>query len=141
MCLFETEYKLTISFEDLDPLNIVWHGNYVRYMEQARCDMLAKMNYTYTDMKNEGYAYPIAKMEMKYIKPAEFGDKLIVKTKIITIEPALNIQYEIYNSKNNDKIFEAKTMQIGMDMNTKESLYTPPTGLLKAIKEINNVEI
>ena len=61
MSLYQTEYELKISFEDLDSMNVVWHGNYVRYMEQARCDLLEKMGYTYFDMKKEGYAYPVAK--------------------------------------------------------------------------------
>ena len=56
MCLYESEYEVKVSFEDLDPMNIVWHGNYMRYMEQARCDMLEKLHYTYTDIKNDGYA-------------------------------------------------------------------------------------
>lgn len=35
-----TEIKIKVPFYDLDPMNIVWHGNYVKYMEEARCDFL-----------------------------------------------------------------------------------------------------
>ena len=131
MSLYHSEYKLKVSFEDLDPMNIVWHGNYIRYMEQARCDMFSKLNYTYIDMKEDGYAYPIAKLRTKYIKPAMFGDILTVKLDVIAIEPALNIKYLIY--KDSEKIFEAETMQIGLDINTGESLYNPPKKLVDAM--------
>jgi acyl-CoA thioester hydrolase len=34
------EVELEVPFFDLDPMNIVWHGNYVKYLEVARCALL-----------------------------------------------------------------------------------------------------
>ena len=133
MSLFQSEYQVKVSFEDLDPMNVVWHGNYIRYMEQARCDMFAKLKYTYIDMKEDGCAYPVAKMNIKYIQPARFQDVLVIKSEIISLEPAMEIRYKIYNKENNEKIFEASTMQIAIDMDKKESVYTAPTRLIQAI--------
>lgn len=45
------ETFIDVQFFDLDPMNVVWHGNYVKYLETARCDLLAKVGYTYDDMK------------------------------------------------------------------------------------------
>lgn len=143
MPIITATYELTVSFEDLDPMNVVWHGNYIRYMERARCDLLSKINYTYVDMKNDGVMYPIAKMETKYIKSACFGDKLVVETSIINVEPTLDIRYKIYKKGTNEKIFEAKTMQICVNLKNKESVYTAPLKFLESIKlqascKINN---
>ncbi len=134
MSLFQSEYEIKVSFEDLDPMNVVWHGNYMRYMEQARCDLFSKLNYTYINMKEDGFLYPVAKMKVKYIKPAEFQDELTIKTELISIDPALDIKYSIFNKKTGEKIFEASTLQIGVDIKTKETLYTPPKRLSDAIK-------
>ena len=134
MSIFKSELELTVSFEDLDPMNVVWHGNYMRYMERARCKMLSELNYTYNDMKTDGVAYPVAKMKVKYIKPATFEDVLLVKTEILSIEPTLDIKYKIFNKNTEEKIFEATTMQIGFDMKSKESVYTPPEKFSLAIK-------
>ncbi|MBQ7450410.1 acyl-CoA thioesterase [bacterium] len=135
MSLFQSEYKLKVSFEDLDPMNIVWHGNYMRYMEQARCNMLSELKYTYMDIKADGYAYPVAKMQVKYIKPAFFNDILTVKTEVISIEPTLDIKYTIFNQAG-DKIFSATTMQIAINTETKQSVYTPPNGLIQAMRKV-----
>ena len=135
MSLYTSEYEIKVSFEDLDPMNVVWHGNYMRYMEQARCDMFEKLNYTYLDMKDDGFAYPVAKMKVKYIRPAIFGDVLNVKLSITTIEPTLNIDYKIFNKVTGDKIFEATTMQIAVDVNSKESVYNAPHQLIKVLQE------
>lgn len=138
MCLFQSTYETKVSFEDLDPMNIVWHGNYMRYLEQARCDLFSKINYTYANIKEDGFAYPVAKMKVKYIKPAFFEDILVIKTSVISIEPALEINYDIYNKKTDEKILEAYTMQILIDIETKQSVYTPPKRLIEKIKGIKN---
>ena len=52
--MLTTEITLTIPFYDLDPLEIVWHGNYARYFEQARCALLDKIGYNYNAMKESG---------------------------------------------------------------------------------------
>lgn len=141
MSLYQSVYEVKVPFEDLDPMNIVWHGNYMRYLEQARCHLLSELNYTYMDMKADGYAYPIAKMNVKYIKPATFEDELLVKVDVISIEPSLDMKYIIYNKKTNEKIFEASTMQIAINMDTKESIYTPPKGLKDAILGVCNEKV
>ena len=64
---------IKIPFNDLDPMNIVWHGNYVKYLEQARCDLFEMIDYTYMNMYEDGYMYPIAKMDLKFIKPTTFN--------------------------------------------------------------------
>ncbi len=133
MSLFHSTYEVKVSFEDIDYMGIVWHGNYMRYMEQARCDLFEKLNYTYIDMKNDNYAYPVAKMKVKYIKPAEFRDILVIKTEIISVEPSLEINYIFYSKKTNQKLFEGYTMQIAIDVRTRESLYNAPKRLIEAI--------
>ena len=141
MSLFKSEYEVIVPFEDLDPMGIVWHGNYMRYLEHARCDMLSKLNYTYKNMQSDGFAYPVAKMNVKYIKPATFEDTLVIKSDLISIEPSLDIQYVIFNKATDEKIFEASTMQIAINAKTGESVYTAPSGLIEAVKRINYEKI
>ena len=141
MSLFKSEYEFKISFEDLDPMWVVWHGNYIRYMEQARCDMLSKLNYTYTDMHKDNYAYPIAKMKVKYVKPAKFDEVLVMKSELLSVEPTMEIKYKLFNKETGEKLFEAKTMQIAIDTNLKQSVYKAPKGLINAIKEVDNEKV
>ena len=134
MSLYTSEIEIKIPFYDLDPMNIVWHGNYIKYLEEARCKMFAELNYTYVDMKDDFYAYPVAKMDVKYIKPAFFEQDIIVKSKLMEIEPAMIIKYEIFDKKTNSKIFKATTMQIAVDTRTLKSLYVAPQRLIQALE-------
>ena len=92
-------------------------------------------------MKSDGFTYPVAKMNVKYIKPATFEDILVIKSDLISIEPSLDIQYVIFNKETGEKIFEATTMQIGINAGTGESVYTAPLGLIESVKRINDEKI
>ena len=138
MSLYQTEYELKVSFEDLDPMNVVWNGNYMRYLEQARVDLFGKLKYSYFQMHEDGIAYPLAKLNAKYIKPALFEDILTIKTEILSIEPTLDLKYEIFNKKTGEKIFTANTMQIAVDINTRKSVYFAPERLKKALESVKN---
>ena len=130
---FKSDTIIKVEFYDLDPMDVVWHGNYVKYLEVARCDMLSKLGYTYIDMKNDGYAYPVATMEMKYIKPCTFGQELKVVSIVEELEPALVIKYVIFDNKTGEKMFKAKTMQIAVDINTRKTVYEAPENLKNKI--------
>lgn len=129
------ETLIEVPFYDLDPMNVVWHGNYIKYLEVARCDLLAKIGYTYDNMKTDGFAYPVATMDLKFIKPSVFSQKLKIKTTIEDVEPALNIKYEIFDAETNEKIFKAKSMQICVDTKTRDSIYSAPENFLKKLRE------
>ena len=124
-----------VQFFDLDPMNVVWHGNYVKYLEQARCDLLSKIGYTYDDMKSDGFAYPVATLEMKFIKSAVFMQKLKIVSTLTEIEPALNIKYEIFDADTGENIFKAKSMQICVNIKTRESVYSAPKKFVESVKK------
>lgn len=49
------EICLTIPFHDVDMMQIVWHGHYVRYLEIARCALLDELDYNYNQMRESGF--------------------------------------------------------------------------------------
>lgn len=129
------ETFIEVPFYDLDPMNVVWHENYIKYLEVSRCDLLSKIGYTYDDMKSDGFAYPVATMDLKFIKPSTFAQKLKIVTEILDVEPALNIKYEIFDAETNEKIFKAKSMQICVDIKTRESAYAAPERFIEKLRE------
>ena len=69
-CHSSSEYE--IPFFDVDSMDIMWHGHYVKYLEMARCAFLEEIHYTYDVMRAQGYARPIVQGNVKYEKPARF---------------------------------------------------------------------
>ena len=82
---------IQVPFFDVDPMRIVWHGNYVKYLEVARCAFLDSIGYGYDEMGRRGFSWPIVKMDLKYIRPARFGQTIRVSTTLCPMKkPAKN---------------------------------------------------
>jgi len=120
------EIELAPAFHDLDPMNIVWHGNYPKYLEIARCALLAKFDYDYPAMRDSGYAWPIVDMRLKYVRSAEFNQKLLVRASIVEWENRLKIDYVIRDAASGTVLNKAYTIQVAVDMATREMLYVCP---------------
>jgi len=134
MSLFESEFEMKIAFHDLDPMDVVWHGNYVKYMEQARCDMLNKLGYNYYDMKNDGLAYPVAKMKTKFIRPLTYNQEVKIVSSLEEIEPTMVVKYKIFDKKTGEKVFEGETIQFAVLIETRETIYSAPSTLKKILQ-------
>lgn len=132
---FTSNTQIKVAFCDLDPMNIVWHGNYLKYLELARSEMFDKLNFGYTVMKDCNLLYPIAKMDLKFIAPAEFNQILNVKCVLKEIEPAIIIKYTISDAITGQKLFKAKSMQICVDAISKETLYVAHEQLKKGLAD------
>jgi acyl-CoA thioester hydrolase len=120
------ETEVVPAFYDIDPMDIVWHGHYVKYLEVARTALLAKFDYDYPRMRASGYAWPIVDMRLKYVRPAEFGQRLVVRSEIVEWENRLRIQYLIRDAQTGRKLTQATTTQVAVDMATREMLYVCP---------------
>ncbi len=53
------------QFFDLDPMDLVWHGNYAPFREQGRCELLDRLDYNYTQMRKSGFTFPIVELRVK----------------------------------------------------------------------------
>ena len=74
-----TRVAVKVPFHDLDPVGIVWHGNYSKYFEIARCALLETFNYNYDEMARSGYSWPIIDLHLRYVKAARFGETLQIR--------------------------------------------------------------
>lgn len=120
------EIEVAPAFHDLDPMNIVWHGHYVKYLELARCALLAKFDYDYPAMHASGYAWPIVDLRLKYVRPAAYGQKLRVCARIVEWEYRLRMEYEIRDAESGNRLTKAHTVQVAVDAATREMRYVCP---------------
>ena len=127
------EFNYRIPFHDVDSMNIVWHGHYVRYIELARCQLLESIDYTYSKMFDSGYAWPVVDMRIKYIKPIVYDQEIIIVTSIKEYEFRLKLTYEIRDVKTGKKHTSAYTIQVAVDMKSEEMCYQSPAILFEKL--------
>ena len=120
------EIEISPAFYDIDVMEIVYHGNYVRYLELARSALLAKFDYDYPRMRDSGFGWPVVDMHLKYVRPAVFGQKLKIRSTITEWENRLRIDYVISDADTGQKINTAYTIQVAVDMTTREMRFVCP---------------
>ncbi|WP_354686490.1 acyl-CoA thioesterase [Cupriavidus necator] len=120
------EITLTPAFHDLDPMDVVWHGNYVRYLEQARCALLARFDYDYPAMRDSGYAWPVVDLRLRYVRPLVYGQSVTVRATIVEWENRLKIDYLLRDAATGERLTKGYSVQVAVDMGTGEMCYECP---------------
>jgi len=124
--IVDCEIELEIPFFDIDLMEIVWHGHYVKYFELARCALLDKIGYNYMQMRESGYTWPVIDLRIRYAKPAKFEQKIIVYANISEWENRLKINYKIVDKLTGTRLTRGHTYQVAVDMETQEMCYESP---------------
>ncbi len=120
------EIMVEVPFHDLDPMEVVWHGNYVRYFERARQHLLLSLDYDYPQMRASGYMWPVVDIQLRYIRPALYAQKLLVKAEIVEWENRLKIRYEIRDAKSGERLTKGHTVQVAVEISSREMCYVCP---------------
>lgn len=122
----EAEAIIDIPFHDVDVMEVVWHGHYLKYFEIARCRLLEKLDYSYPQMRDSGYAWPIVDLQLRYLKPALYADKISVIAGLLEYENRLKIEYRILNCRTAEVLTKGYTVQVAYNVKTRElELATP----------------
>ena len=118
--------EIKVRFSEVDSMNIVWHGNYVKYFEDARIAFGEKYNIGYLDMFAQGFYAPIVKMDFKFVNPLIFGDTFIAEAVYKPCEGAkLMFDYNIRRKSDNELVATGSTTQVFLDLKYKLVLYSP----------------
>jgi len=128
------EAEITVEFYDLDPMQVVWHGNYVNYFEVGRRALLEKIGYSYDEMEKSGYAFPVTEVSAKYIGSLRFRDRARVKAILMEYENCLMIRYEIRNAQTGILTTKGTSTQMACDVMKHESCFVCPPILIKKIE-------
>lgn len=131
--LWHAETEIQVQFFDLDPMQIVWHGNYVKYLEVARCALLDKIGYNYEQMRDSGYMWPIIEMNLRYAGPAAFGQRLLLRAEIVEWENRLRIDYLVSDAASGKRLNRATTTQVAVDLKTGEMCFVSPSILFEKL--------
>jgi len=127
------EVEIDVQFFDLDPMEIVWHGNYVKYLEIVRCALLDKIGYNYPQMKESGYLWPVIDMQLRYVGPAIFGQKLKLRADLVEWENRMKIDYLITDAVSGKRLNRASTTMVAVDVATREMCFASPPVLFEKL--------
>lgn len=112
------EKKIEIRFSEVDVMNVVWHGSYPLYFEDAREAFGAKYGLSYKRYMDERVFAPIVELDIKYKRPILYGMTPVVRIVYRPTEAAkIVFDYEIIDAETGTVFATAHSVQVFMDMN------------------------
>lgn len=107
-----------VYYEDTDAMNVVYHGNYLRFAERGRTELLREAGFTHGElMAKEGIAFAVVSMQIEYKAPARLDDLLALTSKITRVGNA-SMDMEQILTRDGQPIcdMQVKLVCVGKDM-------------------------
>ena len=122
-----TTTQTTVRFSEVDSMQVVWHGEYVRYFEDG-CEAFGRQypGVGYLDFYANGYTAPIVDLQLQYIAPLTVNDVAVIETRYIDVAAAkLCFEYIIHRQSDGALVARGSSVQVFVDGNGEMCLNNP----------------
>lgn len=122
-----TTTTVQVRFSEVDSMQVVWHGVYVRYFEDGR-EAFGRTypGIGYMDFYHNGYTAPIVDLQVQYIAPLTVNDTATVETRYIASDAAkLCFEYTVRRDRDGVVVARGSSMQVFVEAGGEMSLNTP----------------
>ncbi|WP_345786041.1 acyl-CoA thioesterase [Dyella sp.] len=131
--ILHKDVDIQVPFYDVDSMDVVWHGHYVKYLEVARCALLDDIGHNYIQMKASGYAWPVIDLQLRYVQAARFGQHLIVRADLMEWQNRLLIHYLIRDAATGQRVTRASSVQVAVKIASGEMQLESPKVFVDAV--------
>lgn len=139
-------YQRKINYYETDQMQVVHHSNYVRYMEEARLDLMSQVGLDYKVMEEKGIIIPVLDISLKYIFAVHYGDEIVITPKIVKLTPVrFSLTYEIRDAESGMIRCEASSSHAFVDnsfrpMNLKKNFPEVYSEMEKLVEKLQDDE-
>jgi len=126
--------RMKVSFYDLDPVQIVWHGNYLKYFDDAREALFSHQGvdlFEYHDRTS--YIFPIIRSSVKHIHPLRRGDEFICRATVKEARSKIVVAFEIRLAADGTLCARGQTEQAAVLAPQMEMAYAIPEEISRAL--------
>ncbi len=114
--ILKASKEFEVRFSEVDSMNIVWHGSYALYFEDAREEFGKKYGLGYLDIFGNGYYAPLVDLRFSYKKPLIYGRKARIDIYFHNTEAAKIIfNYEIFDLEDGSLVASGSSIQVFLD--------------------------
>jgi acyl-CoA thioester hydrolase len=132
--------EATVAFHDIDIVGVMWHGHYLKYLENARWALMNQIGFGFEVMSASGFAWPIVEMHVKYVHAARLNDQLRVRASLVEWENRLAVNYLVVRA-DGERLARAKSVQVAVDVHSGALQFTTPPPLLDCVKRFMRNEL
>lgn len=113
-------YTHNAKYYETDQMGIIHHSNYIRWMEEARIDMMEQIGMSYGDMEKAGIISPVLSIKCNYKNMVHFNDTVAIKVKVVKYTGIkLELEYEMINTKTGEVTTTGESSHCFLDRDGK----------------------
>ena len=113
-------YERKINYYETDRMGIVHHSNYIRFLEEARCEMLCKAGMPYSLFEEKGILIPVLGVNCSFKNHVTFNDIVLIETYIKEFNGVrLTMGYTITDKKTGNIVLTGETKHCFTDKNLR----------------------
>ena len=128
------EVKMKVPFFDLDPMQMVWHGNYLKYFDIARSELFDGLGVDLFEFHDRTrYIFPIIRRSVKYIRPLKRGDEFICRATVKEARSKIVVAFELRLVADGTICARGTTEQAAVLAPEMEMVYTIPEEISRAL--------
>ena len=103
-------YIRKVNYYETDMMGIVHHSNYIRWLEEARIDIMEQVKAPYKMLEDSGISIPVVSVSCEYKQVVKFGETVRIETKIeVFTGVRLEISYEVFSEETGELCTTART--------------------------------
>ena len=129
-----------IYYEDTDAGNVVFYGNYMRFAERGRTELLRSMGFENTYLRDRyGVIFVVRHLEADYLRPARLDDLLKIETSVLEVKNASVVMNQSAYL-NEQEIFKMRVTLVCVDVEKTRPSPIPEeakTGFMRYLRETN----
>ena len=92
------EIQLRVRYSETDQMGVVYHSNYLNYLELSRVEWLRDLGFSYAELEKNGVLLPVVHASLNYRSPARYDDLLRIESRVSEMGgSSIEFQSEIYN--------------------------------------------
>jgi acyl-CoA thioester hydrolase len=99
--LFSQETVVRVRYAETDQMGVVYHANYLIWMEVGRVEFCRSKGLAYRDMESNDQVFlVVGEANCRYRSPAFYDDEVAIRTRIAEVNPrTIRFEYEMSNAK------------------------------------------
>ena len=125
--------EATVAFHDIDIIGVMWHGHYLKYLENARWALMNQIGFGFEVMNASGFSWPIVEMHVKYVHAAKLNDQLRVRASLVEWANRLAVNYLVLRA-DGERLARARSVQVAVDVHSGALQFTTPQPLLDCVQ-------
>ncbi|MFP3980946.1 MAG: acyl-CoA thioesterase [Desulfobacterales bacterium] len=128
------ERKFEVPFHDLDPMEVMWHGNYFKYFDITRDALFRQLGVDlYRVYRDTQYIFPIIRTSIKHVLPLRFRDEFICRATLKEVNYKITIAFEIRLVEDNRVSARGKSEQAAIKIPEMETMLRIPDNIREAL--------